>query len=103
MKLQLINDDECEVKTIDLPQEILEALWDNKTELVTQYIGWDTRWGKLSYSPEPKTLMRDEKGSGRAAGNLNVTLTKDISATTTLDDFLPSMTWRERREKGMTN
>lgn len=99
MQLKLIKDNE-EIE-INLPPEVLEALWTGETSLVTQYIGWDTRWGMLINSTEANTLMRDRDGR-QSAGKLSVTLTEDVKADTTLFNFLPYMDRGERIKRGLT-
>lgn len=92
-KLILRND--RQEREIDLPLEILDALWCGETDIVPIYIGWDARQGILSSTTSEKTVTRHKNACRTtrlpSAGMLRITLSVEVKANdeTLKNKFLP--------------
>ena len=78
--MKLILKHEGEERAIELPVEVLTALWTNATSLVLACVGWSPRSGVLTEATAPDKVTRSEDGTG-VAGMLNVTLTEEVRAS----------------------
>lgn len=90
--MRLIIKKGTEELELALHPAILQALWDGKTSLTTQWVGWSVQ-GLLSRSDVPLTLRTRQKPDAPAqpwgdAGLLSVTLTADVDFPTDAG-FLP--------------
>lgn len=97
----VLKKDGKEIKTFDVPVEILESLErDPENSLVVEYIGWATQFGQLYNTTLPNHVMTGETLNDKHAGFLRLTTRKQVKSRNN-KGFLPYMTYSQRREKGL--